>query len=378
MGIKGLPNLIKSVAGVKILKFSKFKKIKVAIDNSLLLHQTVIAMRSSGKDMLNNNGELTSYLHGIFFKILAFLKNEISPIFVFDGKPPEMKNKTLLLRNKKKEIAIKNMEDIDDSENEEYIKNFKQSFKITNQYIVETQLLLDLMGIPYIIAPEEADVVCAWLANRLDENGKLFVDGVCSDDSDMLPLGANYLFKDILRFMNGYKQITVINLNKTLKKMNITMDQFIDLCIMLGTDYNINLPGIGPKKSYKLIKKYKTLENIFEYLNEGNEISDIQKNFIEIRKYFKNSLNLIDENENFSLSEDQLQIRKYQYNELMDFMCVKHNFDPIIIHNGIQRLEEYYNILHITRENTKKVHTIINPKLQINISDDIEFLSSSS
>lgn len=377
MGIKGLPNLIKSVAGVKILKFKKFKKIKVAVDNSLLLHQTVIAMRSSGKDMLNNNGELTSYLHGIFFKILAFLKNEITPIFVFDGKPPEMKNNTILLRNIKKDLAIQKMEEINDSDNEEYIKNFKQSFKITNQYIVETQILLDLMGIPYIIAPQEADVICAWLASRTDDNGKLFVDGVCSDDSDMLPLGANYLFKDILRFMNGYKQITVINLNKTLKKMDITMDQFIDLCIMLGTDYNTNIPGIGPKKSYKLIKKYKTLENIFEFLN-NIELTDLQQQFIQIRKYFKNSLIDIDQNNDFVISEDQLYLRRYQYNELMDFMCTKHNFDPIIIHNGIQRLEEYYNILHITKLNTKHVHSIINPKIQINFNDDIEFLSSSS
>ena len=72
MGIKGLPNLIKSIAGdaaIKSYKFSKFSGQTVSVDASLMIHQTVIAMRSNGKDMKNNKGELTSHLHGLFYKI---------------------------------------------------------------------------------------------------------------------------------------------------------------------------------------------------------------------------------------------------------------------------------------------------------------------
>ena len=162
----------------------------------------------------------------------------------------------------RKERAEQNLKDLDDSENDEYIKNFKQTFQLKKKDIDEAQILLDLMGIPYIVAPNEADVICTWLAARYDSNGKRYVKGVCSDDSDMLALGAPYLFKNMFHYMNKNKQVTIISLNKTLIHMNLSMDQFTDMCVLLGTDYCDNLKGIGPKKAYNLILKHGTLEKV--------------------------------------------------------------------------------------------------------------------
>src|SRR5271154_3959720 len=218
MGIQGLPSLINKLAGgyaVKSYNFSRFARMTVAIDTSLIVHQTVIALRSGGKDLKNKQGQLTSHLNGLFYKVLIFLQNEIVPIFVFDGKAPDIKNKTIEKRRERKMLAEKNLKTLSDSEGEEYIKNFKQSFKPTKQDYKECQILLDLMGIPYIQAPNEADVVCSWLAARYDPNSKKrYVKGVCSDDSDMLALGAPYLFKDMLKFMSKNKQVKVISLNR--------------------------------------------------------------------------------------------------------------------------------------------------------------------
>ena len=105
MGIKGLPKLIKDIAGDAAIKsyfFSKFKGWNVSVDASLMIYQTVIALRSTGKDMKNNRGDLTSHLHGLFYKILLFLQNNMVPIFVFDGKASDMKNKTLEKRRYEK------------------------------------------------------------------------------------------------------------------------------------------------------------------------------------------------------------------------------------------------------------------------------------
>lgn len=401
MGIKGLPKLISDIAGsaaTRSYKFSRFKGMVVSVDASLLIHQTVIAMRSSGRDMVNSKGELTSHLHGLFYKILIFLQNDMVPIFVFDGKAPDIKNMTIEKRRNKKDQAQKKLQALSDSEDEEYIKNFKQTFKPTKDDIREAQILLDLMGIPYIVSPGEADVVCAWLAARHDSNGKRYVKGVCSDDSDMLALGAPYLFKDMLRFMSKNKPVKVISLNKTLAKMNLTMDKFVDLCVLLGTDYCENINGIGPKKAYKLILEHGSLEKILKFLNKNDDSDESEtetddsndssseddknntKCLLTAKHYFNNALKEIDDSKNFIITDDQLKLRQYQYEELMDFMCVKHNFDVTRMQTGINRLEEYYKEMNVTRENTKKVHKILQPRSEnyvfAEISDNIDFLSS--
>src|SRR5699024_5812268 len=114
-----------------------------------------------------------------------------------------------------------NLKNLSDSDGEEYIKQFKKTFKPSKEDIKEVKILLDLMGVPYIDSPGEADVVCAWLCARRNNKGKYYADGVASDDSDMLALGAPYLFKDMLKFMNKKKCITAISLNEALVKMNL-------------------------------------------------------------------------------------------------------------------------------------------------------------
>lgn len=399
MGIFGLPKLIKAVAGraaVRTYQLDKFKDKgwTVAVDTSLMIHQTVIAIRSCGKDMKNKSGQLTSHLQGLFFKTIIFLEHGITPIHVFDGKASDLKQKTILIRTARKDLASKKLESLDDSEGEEYIKQFKQTFKPTKEDINEAKIMFDLMGIPYVVAPEEADVVCSWLAARHDANGKRFAKGVCSDDSDMLPLGSPYLFKNMLKFINKKKEIEVISLEKTLVKMKLTMSQFVDLCVLLGTDYCTNIPGIGPKGAYKMILRYGSLEKVLEAVNKRNgkdnddsstdsdndqEISN-EECMLAAKNYFNTALTKLDD-ANYTLSENQLKLRQFQYEELMDFMCVKHNFDVEKIQNAINRIKQAYIKLNVARPNTGHFHTILQPRSENYIfkalTDDIEFLSDS-
>lgn len=372
MGIKGLPKLIEKIANgyaVKSYEFSRFKKYTVAVDASLIIYQTVIAIRRTGKDMKNEKGQLTSHLHGIFYKVLFFLQNGMTPIFVFDGKAPSIKNKTIELRNARKlkaEESIKN----NDYEKEDFAKHFAQTFRPTAQDFIECQIMLDLMGIPYIKAPGEADVICAWLASRRDENKKRYVKGVCSDDSDMLAFGAEYLFKDMLRFMNKNKPVRVFNLHKALKKMKLTQDQFYDLCVLLDCDYCEHIEGIGPVTAYQLIKTHGSLEKVLDLLkNKGLKID--KECMIEARNYFKNAFKEIDQSKEFFLTDDNLKLRTFQYDELINFMCTKHNFNYGKIESGVKRLSEYYAKMKVIRPNKKIVHQISQPT-----SDDFVFLSS--
>jgi len=412
MGVKGLPKFVKTYAGsyaVGTYDFLRFKGMTVAVDASLLINQTGIAMRSSGKDMKNKQGQVTSHLYGIFYKVLIFLENGMTPIFIFDGKAPDIKNKTIGERNKRKADAIEKIEQLtEDSEDENYIRLFKKTYKPTKADIDETFILLELMGIPYIVAPGEADVICSWLASRYDNNGQRYAKGVCSDDSDMLALGARYLFKDMLRFRTKNKKVTVISLHRTLVKTNLSMKQFTDLCVLLGCDYCDNIKGIGPKNAYDLISKYKSLENVlkhlddkFGYSTDNGDTSDNSDNssdsknddtnakkeyiakkkcLIDARNYFCNALTDIDNSDDFILTDDNLKCRMYQYEELIDFLCVKHDFDILRVQTGMKRLEAYYKKMKITRPNTAKVHKILQPRAENYIfralTEDINFIPS--
>lgn len=381
MGIDGLPKLIKDIAGKKATKpyyLTSFRGMRVAVDASLMIYQTVIALRASGKDLKNKQGQLTSHIQGLFFKILNFLEKGIIPIFVYDGAPPEIKKKTIELRNKRKEAAKATLSDLTDSEDELYIKKFRESFKPTKEDFEESRILLDLMGIPYIIAPGEADPVCAWLTLRNNDDGKRYAKGVCSDDSDMLALGATYLFKDMLRFMGGSKQAFVISLRKALNQMDLSFKQFQDMCVLLGCDYCDRIKGIGPKNAYKLIKAHGSLEDVIEFLQQKKKFADLDGEcLITARDYFRTAVSDLDNNNEFVLTDDNLKLRQYQHDELIDFMCTKHNFDFQKIHKGATRLKRYNVIMKVTRPNNKKVHEILKPKkfdFMVASDDDIELL----
>jgi len=83
-------------------------------------------------------------------------------------------------------------------------------------------------------------------------------------DTDVLASGTHTMLCNInLRS----KKFTMIKLEKILEKLNLDCNSFLDLCIMCGTDFNDNIPSVGPIRSLDYIEKHKTLENISEHLN---------------------------------------------------------------------------------------------------------------
>ena len=47
------------------------------------------------------------------------------------------------------------------------------------------------------------------------------------------------------------------------------MDQFIDICILCGCDYTDSIRGIGPKKAFEFIKRYKNIETLLAHLDKN-------------------------------------------------------------------------------------------------------------
>ena len=133
----------------------------------------------------------------------------------------------------------------------EKINNSMLSIR-SDDYLV-TKHLLDILQVPYFQAVGEAEATCSALCRYH------WVDAVMSEDTDVLAYGAP-VFLHRMNFMT--KTVIEIQYLELIHGLRMTSSQFLDFCIMCGTDYNKNIPQIGPEKSYRLLQKYESLENI--------------------------------------------------------------------------------------------------------------------
>lgn len=271
MGIKNLLKLLETHDDIVTSKrIDDFRGKKIAIDISIMLYKIIIGIRRDGADLTNNRGEVTSHILGLFNKTIQLLQKNILPVYVFDGKPPSIKNKTIEYR---KNTKIKAFEKYNNAETkEDKIKYFKRTVRLSKEQLDQCRELLNLMGIPFIDAPEEADSQCAYLAKYG------FVDSVFTDDMDILTFGSPSIIKNLTSFN---KNIIEINLNKIKEVFKINQKQFIELCILLGCDYCDTIIDI-PNKT--IFADYLKIKDIDQYLEENDKSIDYE----ETVEYFRN------------------------------------------------------------------------------------------
>lgn len=231
------------------------------------LYQFLIAVRQQdGQQLTDSNGETTSHLVGMFYRTLKIIDNGIKPVYVFDGKPPDLKGGELAKRLEQREKAQKTAEDLKETGTAEEISKFeRRTVKVTRQQNEEAKRLLKLMGIPYINAPGEAEAQCAALAKAEK------VYAAASEDMDTLTFGTPILLRYLTAMESKGLPITEIDSKIVLASLELTHDEFIDMCILIGCDYLDSIKGIGPTTAYDLIKKHKNIETILEVLKQKNK-----------------------------------------------------------------------------------------------------------
>lgn len=266
MGIKGLMKLINEHApgAVKSGEIKNYFGRKIAIDASMCLYQFLIAVRA-GPDaevLTNENGEVTSHLQGMFHRTIRMLDQGIKPVFVFDGKPPVLKQGELDKRKERREENEQELKEAleNDGDQEDINKYQKRLVKVTKEHNEETRKLLRLMGVPIIESPSEAEAQCAALV-------KLgLVYATATEDMDALTFGSNKLLRNLTAAQARKLPVLEIDLQQVLNKLELTMDQFIDLCVLLGCDYTTTIRGVGPQKAFKMIQEHKTIEEGLKHL----------------------------------------------------------------------------------------------------------------
>lgn len=233
---------------------------KVAIDASMSIYSFLIAVRSDGQQLMSDTGETTSHIMGMFYRTLRMVDNGIKPLFVFDGAPPKLKSGELAKRFQRKNEAKEQHEEAKETGTAEEVERFsRRTVRVTKEHNLECQRLLKLMGIPYIVAPTEAEAQCAVLAR----GGKVYA--AASEDMDTLCFDSPILLRHLTFSEQRKEPIQEIHLDKALQGLNMDRKQFIDLCILLGCDYVDPIPKIGPNTALKLIREHGTLEKFVEW-----------------------------------------------------------------------------------------------------------------
>jgi len=245
---------------------------------SMSIYSFLIAVRSDGQQLMSETGETTSHLMGLFYRTMRMVDNGIKPLYVFDGAPPKLKSGELAKRFQRKTEAHAAAEEAKETGTAEDVEKFsRRTVRVTREHNEECQRLLKLMGIPYIVAPTEAEAQCATLAR----GGKVYA--AASEDMDTLTFDSPILLRHLTFSEQRKEPILEIHLDKVLEGLNmerkqvrhlralpnshlLTTFQFIDLCILLGCDYLDPIKGIGPSTALKLIREHNDLEGVVEHI----------------------------------------------------------------------------------------------------------------
>lgn len=327
------------------LNLGDLKGKTICVDAFNTLYQFLSSIRQiDGTPLMDSKKRITSHLSGIFYRNIALLEQGIKLVYVFDGKPPELKYKTFLRRQEGRDIARERYTEAKDVEDLEAMKRYSsQLVRLNDDIIRESKELLDAMGIAIVQAPGEGEAQAAYLA-KTREN----IYASASQDYDSLLFGAPKLIRNLTlakkrKTISGWMEVKpeIIELEKVLNYLEINLDQLISLGILVGTDYNPKgIPGIGQKKALQIVKRFKQPILIFDSLKEQMQnLSEEDKfDWKEIFELFHKP----------NVSHSVFVFGKINEKKIRDILVEEHDFSDERVQKQLERLRE------ITEKNKQK------------------------
>jgi flap endonuclease-1 len=270
---------------IRETKIESYFGRKIALDASMAMYQFMIATRiGDGTVTLTNaDGEVTSHLSGLLSRTIRMLEVGIKPVWVFDGKAPDLKRGELDRRKEKRAEASAALDAAKEAGDEEEVRaQAKRLVSVTREMNEDAKKMLRLMGVPVIESATEAEAQCAVLCKA----GKVY--GVGSEDMDTLTFGSTKLIRNLNRSEALKLPVLEISLDSVLEDLKMTMDQFIDLCVLMGCDYCGTIKGVGPKKAYELIAEHGSIEKALTKIDrEKFTVPDnFEQDIVPVHEFF--------------------------------------------------------------------------------------------
>lgn len=312
MGIKNFSTLLKEKASSAFIKIdiNDLYGKRIAIDLNNLMYRyfsSYLKEEIYQTDLIQNdvNREKVAikWINGIIDFGLLWLEHGVTPIFVLDGDTRKEKEDTKQKRiNEKKKArdlgndllnkirSSRSLFDVSPNDLSELRKNMSKDVSLKTEEVQLLKKTLEEFRFPVLDAKYDSEQLCCSLAIE----GK--VEAVYSTDMDCLVYGTPFLITEFDKENREKLFLNVISLEKTLENLDLTFTTFVDLCIMCGCDFNQNIPKIGPKRSYDLMKEYHSIDDlpenydikilehkkcreIFTYESSGFEEEDLNMRF---------------------------------------------------------------------------------------------------
>lgn len=279
-----------------------------------------------GTEVLTNEaGEVTSHLQGMLNRTVRLLEAGIKPVFVFDGEPPDLKKRELAKRSLRRDDASEDLNRAIEVGDEDSIEKFsKRTVKITKKHNDDCKKLLRLMGVPVVEAPGEAEAQCASLC----KNHKAYA--VASEDMDSLTFGSLRFLRHITDLSFKRSPVTEFEVPKVLEELGLTMDQFIDLCILSGCDYCENIKGIGGQRALKLIRQHGCIEEVVQNLNNRFTVPEDWP-YQEVRTLFKEP--------NVCTEIPDFQWTSVDKEGIVNFLAIENSFSSDRVEKAVQKIK---------------------------------------
>jgi flap endonuclease-1 len=256
----------------------------LAVDGHGELYQFLALIRlADGTPLRDATGRVTSHLSGLFFRTTRLLaEHALQPVFVFDGVPPAAKAAELARRREvKAEFERAHAEAVARGDLETAYAKATMTSRLTREMTAEARELLRLLGIPVVQAPSEGEAQAAHMARA----GHVWA--AASKDYDTLLFGAPRLLrfltvsgKEFLPSRGTFRPLVpeLIDLEAQLSRWGISRDGLIDLALLVGTDFNDGVRGIGPKKALALVQRHGRIEDMpAEIRDEVGEVADLRR-----------------------------------------------------------------------------------------------------
>ena len=327
MGVLLTPIVLKQDLALEDLRGKRF-----AVDTNGELYQFLALIRLlDGSPLKDSHGRITSHLSGLFYRTTRLIADYgMELVFVFDGKPPALKFAEIHRRRTIKErYDAEHAAAIETGDLAKAYSKATMTSRLTREMAAEARELLRLMGLPVVDAPSEGEAQASHMATRGD------VWAAASKDYDCLLFGTPRLVrfltisgKEFLPSKGAFRAITpeLINTGKMLAHYNITREQLIDLAILIGTDFNEGIKGIGPKKALKLVSEFGSIENM---------PAEIQEPLTALAPAIRDIFLHPD-----VVNDYRIEFRGADTEGIMRFLCDEREFSPERVINALKRAFE--------------------------------------
>ncbi len=207
----------------------------LAVDADNLVWSFVTALAGTGELPTAPDGRPNAHLLGLLSRLSLYAKWGARSVWVFDGVQPDLKEATLIERAERIEAARVSGD------------NYQAGVSVDETDLDECKRLLTLVGVPWIDAPGESDAQCAYLVQA----GHAWA--AVTQDWDIALFGAPRALRNLT--MSTTRTPELLDLEASLHAAGLSREQLVDAAILIGTDYNEGVPGVGPVKAVKLVKQ---------------------------------------------------------------------------------------------------------------------------